>query len=216
MRKNNKKNPVVSIVLFAAFAVWTAMVRYVDVQVIGPMETSVGLATVNRFIHDLTGVHLWLYRLTDWLGLVPVAVCIGFGLLGLIQLIRRRGLQQVDFSILVLGGFYLVTAAVYLLFECVVVNYRPILIEGRLEASYPSSTTLLVLCVMPVVAIQLNERIKSLLVKRYVFCIICGFIVFMVVGRLVSGVHWFSDIVGGILLSSGLVSVYRQICGLHI
>ena len=142
--------------LLAAFALWTAALRVVDVQAIGPQGTQVGFAELNRFFHRLTGVHMGLYLITDWLGLVPVAVCVGFAVLGLAQWIARKKLRRVDADLLLLGGFYLVTIAGYILFEELAVNYRPILINGFLETSYPSSTTLLVLCVMPTARLQLR------------------------------------------------------------
>ncbi len=197
-----------AICFLAAFALWTVLVRFVDVQAIGPGSSLVGLATLNGWFHQLTGVHMWLYTLTDWLGLVPVGFMFGFAILGLVQWIRRKRLCNVDVSILLLGGFYLIVTAAYLLFESVVINYRPVLIEGFLEASYPSSTTLLALCVMPTAAIQLSARLKSSGAKCYVNLLIAGFTVFMVVSRLISGVHWLTDIIGGILLSAGLVGLY--------
>ena len=154
-----------------------------------------------------------LYTITDWLGLVPVAFGFGFAVLGLVQWIRRKSILKVDRSILILGGFYVVTLAAYLFFESYVVNYRPVLIEGYLEASYPSSTTLLVLCVMPTAMIQLRERIKQPMLRKCVSIVITAFIAFMVIGRLVSGVHWLTDIVGGILLSTGLVMIYDSLIG---
>lgn len=157
-----------------------------------------------------------LYTVTDWLGLVPIAFAIGFALLGLIQWVKRKHLRQVDFSILVLGGFYLLVMAAYVLFEVFVINYRPVLINGCLEASYPSSTTMLVLCVMPTTLMQLNARIKSQTLKRWVGFGITAFILFMVIGRLLSGVHWFTDIIGGALLSAGLVMLYYSITSLEI
>ena len=141
--KRIRKSFVASVCLLAAFVLWTVMICYVDVKQIGPQESSVGLAGVNEFVHDLTGVHFSLYNLTDWLGLVPIFVCMGFGVLGLVQWVKRKSICKVDFDILVLGGFYIVTIAAYLLFERVVINYRPVLISGILEASYPSSTTML-------------------------------------------------------------------------
>lgn len=199
--------------LLAAFVLWTIAVRLIDVQAIGPQESTVGFATVNRFVHVLIGVHLKLYTITDWLGLVPVAFGFGFALLGLVQWIKRKNILKVDRSILILGGFYLVTLAAYLLFERCVINYRPVLIEGYLEASYPSSTTLLVLCVMPTAEMQLRSRIQNRVIRKCVTLAIALFMVFMVAGRLVSGVHWLSDIIGGILLSAGLVILYDGIIG---
>ncbi len=207
----NQKNFCIATCILVAFGLWTAVIHFVDVQTIGPQESSVGFATINRFFHNLTGVHMSLYSITDWLGLVPLSFVMGFALLGLIQWIRRKHLLKVDCSILVLGGFYIVVMAAYVLFEVFVINYRPVLINGILEASYPSSTTMLVICVMPTAIMQLNTRIKNDIFKRCVTAAITAFTVFMVIGRLVAGVHWFTDIIGGALLSVGLVLMYRAI-----
>jgi undecaprenyl-diphosphatase len=150
-----------------------------------------------------------LYTITDWLGLVPFAFVIGFALLGLIQWVTRKSILKVDYSILTLGGFYVIVMAVYVLFEVYIVNYRPVLIDGLLEASYPSSTTMLVMCVMPTTIMQLNSRITNTVAKHCVSSAITAFIAFMVIGRLFSGVHWFTDIIGGTFLSAGLVMMYH-------
>jgi undecaprenyl-diphosphatase len=203
-----KKKLFASVGLILGFVVWTVLVRFVDVQAIGPWGSSVGFATVNGWFHSLTGVHMWLYTLTDWLGLVPIAFCLGFAILGLAQWIKRKHFLKVDYSILVLGGFYIVVMAVYVLFEYVVINRRPVLIEGYLQASYPSSTTMLVMCVMPPAIMQLHDRIQNALLRKCVAVAIGTFTVFMVIGRLVSGVHWLTDIIGGALISAGLVMGY--------
>jgi len=216
MKKENQRNFCIAICMLLAFLLWTIAIQFVDVQAIGPQESTVGLATINQFVHNLTGVHMPLYTITDWLGLVPLMFVMGFGTLGLVQWIKRKNLLKVDYSILVLGEFYIVLMAAYILFEVFVINYRPVLINGSLEASYPSSTTMLVMCVMPTVIMQLNTRIKSDVLKRCVSSAITIFVVFMVIGRLVSGVHWFSDIVGGALLSAGLVLMYRAIINLKV
>lgn len=215
MKKENQKNIYFAVCLLVTFVLWSVLVRFVDVQAIGPQESTVGFATINGFIHNLTGVHMTLYAITDWLGLVPLLFVTGFALLGLIQWIKRKSLLKVDCSVLVLGGFYIVVMAVYVFFEMFVINYRPVLIDGILEASYPSSTTMLVMTVMPTAIMQFNTRIKNRVLRQCVALVITAFIVFMVVGRLVSGVHWFTDIIGGALLSTGLVMMYYSISGLE-
>ena len=215
MKTKNQKKFCLAAGLLAAFAVWTAAVRLVDVQPIGPLESSVGFAALNGFVHRLTGVHWVLYTLTDWLGLVPLGFVMGFAVLGLIQWIRRKDIRKVDFSILVLGGFYLVVMAVYIFFEEFAVNYRPVRIEGILEVSYPSSTTMLTLCVMPTAVMQFRKRIRNRFLRQCVISAIAVFTAFMVIGRLLSGVHWFTDIVGGILLSAGLVMLYSAVSGME-
>ena len=202
-----RKSFYIGVGLLALFVLWTVALHFVDVRAIGPEGSSVGFATLNKLIHNSTGVHMMLYTITDWLGLVPICLIMGFGVLGLCEWIKRKNLFKIDYNILVLGGFYIVVMAIYIFFEMFVVNYRPILINGYLEASYPSSTTMLVMCVMPTAIMQFNTRIKNSIFRRCVAFIINAFIVFMVIGRLVSGVHWFSDIVGGAMLSSGLVMI---------
>ena len=197
--------------MLGLFALWTAAITAVDVQAIGPQGSRVGLAGLNGWIHGLTGVHMWLYALTDWLSLIPLLLVLGFAILGLTQWIGRRSLLKVDRSILTLGGFYATVLGIYLFFEKCIVNYRPVLIEGKLEASYPSSTTVLVICVMITAAMEFQNRIQNPRKRRWITRMITIFTVLMVIGRLLSGVHWFTDIVGGILLSTGLVMLYGAV-----
>ena len=211
MKRDDQKYFCGAASLFATFLLWTAVVCTVDLQSIGPMGSIVGLATLNLWFHRLTGVHMFLYTLTDWLSLIPLGMMVGFALLGLVQWIGRRDLKKVDRSLFVLGGFYLAVMAVYGFFEYVVVNYRPVLIEGILEASYPSSTTMLVMCVMPTAVMQLNERIGNKMLRKGLSGVLTVFTVFMVTARLISGVHWLSDIIGGGLISAVLVMTYRGV-----
>ena len=208
MKNEAKKYLTLALCLLAAFVLWTVVVSLVNVQPIGPANSAVGFAGINGAFHQLTGVHMALYDLTDTLSVIPLGCVAAFGLLGLVQLIRRKDLRKVDGDLLVLGGFYVTVLAVFVLFEKLAVNYRPVLIEGVLEASYPSSTTMLVLCVMPSVMLQLHERMKAGTLKNCVQLLLAAFTAFMVIGRLISGVHWLTDIIGGVLLSIGLVLLY--------
>ena len=211
MKKEIKRDICRGLCLLGVFILWTGSVCLVDVQPVGPAGTAVGFATVNRWFHQRVGVCMGLYTVTDWLGILPLLVMAGFAGLGLAQWIRRGGIRKVDPDILTLGVFYLAVLAAYLLFEAVVVNYRPVLIHGKLEASYPSSTTLLALCVMPTAAMQLKSRVRHRGLSRWLTAGILVFTAFMVLGRVISGVHWLTDILGGIFLSGSLVSLYRAV-----
>ena len=205
----SRRDLVTETALLAAFVLWTALVQLEDVQPAGQNGTCVGLAAFNVWFHGLTGVHMVLYAITDWLGLVPAAVCLGFGVMGATQLVRRRSLSAVDPDLLLLGVYYVLIAATYLVFEAFPINYRPIPIDGVMEASYPSSTTLLVLGVMPTLAYQIVRRSKSIQAKVAVVAFVAAFSALMVAGRLVSGVHWATDIVGSIVLAACLFAMYR-------
>ncbi len=215
MKNRGKKLLGIGFIFIAAFLIWTILIQKVDVQPLGVNGTDIGFATVNGWFHALTGVHMTIYTITDWLGLVPIFVCMLFGSVGLVQLIKRRSLFKVDFDIIFLGIYYVIVILGYLVFEMIPINYRPILIEGRMEVSYPSSTTLLVLCVMPTLCEQLNRRLENMFVKRSINFVVVCFSIFMVFGRLISGVHWLTDIVGGILLSAGLFMVYKAVVLSH-
>ena len=155
------------ICLLGAFGIWTVLIQRIDVRILGETQTQVGFAALNSWFHALTGVHMTLYTITDWLGLIPVCGCMGFGGLGLYQLIRRKSLRKVDFDILILGIYYVIVILGYLIFEMIPVNYRPVLIEGVAEASYPSSTTLLMLIVLPLYSKTAAEAVHSVDLLRY-------------------------------------------------
>ena len=209
MKKNGKRLLLVGCILVSAFIVWTVLIQTVDVQPIGQNGTDIGFAIFNRWFHKLTGVHMTLYTITDWLGLIPLFVCMIFGGIGFIQLVQRKSLFKVDYDIVFLGIYYVIVIFTYLIFEIFPINYRPILIEGFMEASYPSSTTLLVLSVMPTLNFQVNQRLKNVVVRKVICILTSIFSTFMVIGRLVSGVHWFTDIVGSIMLSAGMFCIYK-------
>ena len=212
MKKENRRSQGVAVCSIVAFVLWTLLVRFADVQPIGPEGSSVGLASVNEAVHQLTGVNMILYSITDWLGWIPAGIAAGFGLLGLTQWIRRKSLRRVDSSILILGGFYIAVIAVFVFFEIFVVNYRPVLIDGKLEASYPSSHTMLALCVMITAKMQFASRMRNKKSRQILSAAAMGYAVFMVAARFLSGVHWFTDIIGGILLSTGLILIYKSVC----
>ena len=209
MKQNKKKHLWTGIWFLLAFLLWTALIRSVDIQAAGPNGTKVGFAAFNLWFHHLTGVHMTIYTITDWLGLVPIAVCLGFGVVGVSQLIRRRSLFRVDPDIILLGLYYILVIFGYLVFEMIPINYRPILIGGALEASYPSSTTLLVLSVMPTLMFLIDRRTDKPLVRNVTGLFVIAFSAFMVIGRLIAGVHWATDIIGAVFLSTGLFLLYR-------
>ncbi len=198
------------VVLLLTFALWTVLVYTVNVKPIGVNGSNVGFADLNVWFHSLTGVNMTLYVITDWLGIVPVSVCFIFALIGFIQLVKRKSLFKVDVDIILTGIYYIVVFACYFIFEFIPINYRPVLIDGFMEPSYPSSTTLLVFAVMPTLVLRCVRKLESSLIKKLLVCGTMLFSVFMVIGRLVSGVHWLTDIIGSVILSAGLFFVYKS------
>ena len=207
--KNEKKEFTAGILLLLAFVVWTVLIQTVDVQPVGVNGTTIGLASINTWFHKLTGVHMLVYTITDWLGLVPIFICLLFGILGVVQLVKRRSLFKVDKDIILLGFYYVIVISMYLIFEMIPINYRPILIDGLMEASYPSSTTLLVLSIMPTLKYQIDRRSNHSALTKVINIFVICFSLFMVIGRSLAGIHWCTDIIGSVMLSMGLFKLYQ-------
>ena len=200
--------------LFILFIIFTALVMALDVQPIGPNESSVGLASINDAFRNALGTtesynEIW-YDISELAGLIPLAMAGGFAILGLCQAIKRKSLLKVDNHLFVLAGFYAAVLVAYVAFEIVEINFRPVLMEGVLEASYPSSHTMLSLGICTTAICELHELLKdkkALLIAGDIFCGAIALVVLL--GRLLSGVHWLSDIIAGVLLISSLICFYR-------
>lgn len=204
----NKKLLFWGIGLFLSFVIWTLALGFIDIQPIGVNGEYIGFASLNSFVHDYTGVNMFFYSLGDFLSIIPLGIVAVFGCMGFVQLIKRVSIFKVNKNILALGVFYVIVLLIYVFFETIVVNYRPVLIDGQVESSYPSSTTMLVLCVMITVFPEIRRYVKNMLLRRILSVLVLAFVLFMIALRILSGVHWFSDIIGGILLGLSLSSVY--------
>ena len=161
MKTKERKLLVLGIGFIIAFALWTGLIQIIDVKAAGVNGTEIGFATINTWFHSTAGVNMTLYTITDWLGLVPIFICMFFGGVGFIQLIKRRSFLKVDPDIYILGAFYILVIVCYCFFEINIVNYRPVLMNGYLEASYPSSHTMIICCLMGTARLQFKSRIKN-------------------------------------------------------
>ena len=217
--ENNKKNANKFLAGGAVFAVlfliWIAIIKLVDVSAIGPEGTEVGLAGINKAIHEALGVNMTLYKITDILGYVALLVAGLFALFGLVQLIKRKSLAKVDGAIYALAGLYVVTIGLYVVFEKVIINYRPVIMpdEVALEASFPSSHTMLACVIFGSAIVMIGKYIDNDMLCKLLIALAAVLLFVVVAGRLVSGVHWFTDIVGGVLISGALVFTFIGIVG---
>ncbi len=183
---------------------------------IGPEETSIGLATINGMIHETTGVQMIWYEITSYLGILSIFVGLCFACIGFVQLIRRRSLLKVDAEILSLGCLYVMLAVLYILFELVVINERPIIMPGdeHVEASFPSSHTLLSFAIFGSAMIVIGKYVRNRRLCNLIQLLFGILILIAVFGRLLSGVHWFTDILGSLFLSAALLLLFTGLLDL--
>ena len=209
----NKGNLLFAGISGLSAALLIVLIRFVDVRPIGPEGTSIGLSHLNQSVFDCFGVNMLWYEITDWLGVAAVITAFIFAMAGFVQLIKRRSLLKVDRPILALGGLYIVVIGLYVLFEIEVVNYRPIIMPDstRPEASFPSSHTMLVCVIMGSAVMLLGRYIRGKALCRVLQILCAAIIGVTVIGRLISGVHWFTDIVGGILISAALLALFSEV-----
>lgn len=195
--------------LFAALIV---LLKIYDVAAIGPMGTEIGFSHINQLVHNLTGVNMLWYDITDYVGYAAIGVCALFALLGFVQMIKRRSLIKVDKEILALGGLFAAVIGCYVFFERYIINYRPVIMPGEdmPEASFPSSHTMLIITVFIAVMI-ISDRYVSKGLGALVRMVCFLTVLVSVGGRLYCGVHWFTDIIGGILLSATLLLLFSAV-----
>lgn len=202
----NKKNILICILLVLLSIIYTILVKYVDTSLIGPNGSVVGFSSLNSFVFNLTGNNMTLYKITEILGIIPILIALMYAVIGLIQVIDRKSLK-VDKELIALGILYIIVILIYVFFEKCIINYRPVLIDGILEASYPSSHTLLSICICGSALLINKYLFNNKKIYKYINIVSIISMVLIVLGRLLSGVHWVSDIIGSIIISITLLKI---------
>ena len=209
--KKSKKFFIIGIIFLILFAIYTVAVKKADVSAIGPNNSEVGFSKINLNFHNTFKYDETWYKITKYAGFFPFVFVAFYGFTGLMQLIKEKSLKKVDKKLILLGGLYCTVVIIYVFFEKFIINYRPIIMDGELEASYPSSHTLMAIAIC-MSAIMINKYIIKEKSSRMLFDIFATMLMLVIViGRMISGVHWISDIFGSILISIGLLSFFKAL-----
>ena len=205
-----KKNVfiIISLLLLIISVMYIILIKNLDVASIGPNNTKVGLSTINKSFHSTFGYNNILYKLTKYLGVIPILLAVMYALIGLYELKTKKSLFKVDKRLIFLGVFYILVLFVYILFEKLAINYRPVILDGELEASFPSSHTILALCFCGSSLIASKYFITNKKTRKIIDIFSLVVMILIVIGRTLSGVHWLTDIIGGIIISGFLLSLF--------
>lgn len=209
MIEKKKKWFRISIWLLVIAVIYTVLVKYVDVKAIGPSSTKVGFAMMNKWFNELIGYNSMFYKISKYAGVIPFGFCAYYGLMGLIELIKKKSFKKVNYRYYILACFYAIFVALYFFFEKVIINYRPVIVDGAIEASYPSTHTLLAICLCGTSLIVSKLLIKNETIRKLFDIAAWILMIVIVVARLISGVHWLSDIFGGIIISLTYLSFFK-------
>ncbi len=198
---------------FLFFLIFTLQVKNVDVRAVGAAGSVVGYASINEFFYNLLGLNKFFYVVSELIGYVAILVMAFFALLGVLSLVKYKSLKKVDYKLYVLAGGYAVMLAFYILFEKLAINMRPYVLDAEegLEASYPSSHTFLAIFVFTTAAILFPAFIKKRKYAKIASIVSIACMILGVLTRFLSGAHWFTDIVGSMLLGAALVSLFSSV-----
>lgn len=216
MIKPNKRTLFFSAALFLLFIVFTALVATVDVAAGAAPGTKIGFSHLNLAFFNTTRpdgtVNSALYSLSDVCGKIALLEAAAFAAYGVVQVIKRRSLKKADADIYVLAAAYIVLALFYVAFEFIVINRRPVLLEGgEAEASYPSSHTMLACTIFDTGIVMLCRRIRGNNAKAFkilTVAVSAALMLATVIGRALCGVHYLTDIIGGLLLSAAVIALF--------
>ena len=208
MLNDTKKKTIAAAVCCGLFFLLILLLKTVDVKAVGPLGSSVGFSSLNSGVFKTLGQNDLFYKLSEGIGFIALLTAAFFAFLGLLQLVKGRSLASVDLDLYVLAAFYVVVLAFYLMFEKVIVNYRPVLEDGQLAASFPSSHTVLGITFLGAAALQFRKRLSDKKLRQIVVSVCQLLVLLIVISRLLSGQHWLTDIIGGVLLGSALVLAY--------
>ena len=194
-----RKNLIITILLLVSSIIFIVLLKRIDIKCDAVNNSCIGFATINQLIFNKIGVNMIWYVITDWLGIIPILVSMVYAIIGFKQLIKRKSIRNVDKEIIILGIFYFLVILIYIIFEKYIVNYRPILMNGNLEASFPSSHTLMTICLCGS-SIIVNKRLFNNKIIKIMNMLSIVIIVITVIGRFIRGVHCFTDIICGVFL----------------
>ena len=164
---------------------------------------------MNDAIFEFFGFNQTWKTITDILLIGVLALVAVLAVCGLVQLIKRRSLKAVDAELTAMIPSLALVAVIYYVFEKVwILNYRPVLVNGLAEPSFPSTHALITTTVLGMLVFALPKYIKSRKLRVLIDVALIAVILVMAFGRVASGMHWATDALAGVIFGFDLALVY--------
>ena len=207
-----KKKYWLTIILGVMAVLLTVSLLFIDKKAVGPNGSEVGFATLNSGVFNAVGTSKTWDKITDVAIAAVLASGVVFAIYGLVQWVSRKKFSKIDWEIRMLGVVYAIMAVLYVLFEkLLVVNHRPVLEDGALEASFPSTHTMIAVTVALTVVLTLGKYVKNKAASWVLSGMLVVFVILIAAGRILAGMHWMTDVLGGLLYGATLVSLYANL-----
>lgn len=200
-----KRNYYITLAIFIVFIIFTIGVMNIDVMAIGPKDGKVGFSTINKKVFEIFGQNDKWDQVSDKLLSISVFVELGFILITIFQIIKRKSLFKIDYDISIFFILYIIFALINVFFDYIAINNRPIIEDGKVEASYPSTHTFMTVFMLGFLMIEIWCRIKNKAIKNIIYTICVIIMIAMPILRVIAGRHWLTDVIGGVIL--GLFAV---------
>lgn len=214
MTQKQMKNIIKTLIWMIACVLFTIFAMTFDKKPIAPDGSPVGFGSINDFFFSIFGAHKVADVISDIFSVLSIAVALFFTILGLIQLIKRKNIFKVDMTVICMGIVYAITIALYILFILCPVNMAPYLEDGEATASFPSSHTMTIVAIFLTAAAWVGRKVKNARSAEIITYVLYGSSAVLVIFRLFSGAHWFTDIVGGVIYAFMLSSLYSTLLSL--
>ena len=201
-----------TIIWGAAAVALTAAVGLIDVQGTS-VGKDVGFGTLNNVIFAFFGENEVWGKITD----ILLGVLIASAVIAIFWAAARwakegKDSKKMGKSLACFGVAGGVAAAIYLIFEkLLVINYSPVLEGGKAVPSFPSTHVLVAVVLAMISAIILTSLLKKRVLRIAVNTILPTLMVWMMVGVILAGTGWFTDVIGGLLYGMTAVSLYQTL-----
>ena len=207
MLKSNKYF-IVSSILFCLFILFTIMIKFVGVKAVGPNGSEVGFADLNKSFYDSVGANNGAKIVSELIGYFAIVCALFFVGLLVYQWIKRKSFKLIDKNLIIFCVMCAVLVAFYVLFEICKINYRPTIVDGELKASYPSSHTMLICCLLVFCMLNFSYYVENMKIRYTLYACFSALAVVGTLLRLYSGMHWLTDIFAGVILSGALCFLF--------